>query len=68
MTAIHVYRLPRFLTRGRRRVAITVPVELADAALEALEDAEDIEEARKARAEGGPRYSHESIKAELGLV
>ncbi len=64
-----------YLTHAGVKFAAVVPLEVAaagaaavTAAIEALEDAEDIAAAKEAKAEGGPRYSHESIKAELGLI
>jgi hypothetical protein len=60
-----------YFTRGHERVAALVSPEVAaagTAAIEALEDVEDNLAADEALAESGARYSHESIKAELGLI
>ncbi|MGI8648029.1 MAG: hypothetical protein DLM55_08765 [Acidimicrobiales bacterium] len=66
MAASHVYEIPRFLTRGRRKVALVVPAEMATAALQAVEDAEDLELMREGR-ESGPSIPLEQFRAELGL-
>jgi prevent-host-death family protein len=54
-------------SRGAGRRAVVVSPEFFDRAVQALEDQFDIQAAAAARAESGPRVSHEELVAELGL-